>query len=169
MRAIRVMAFVALIGVVFGITIVGDALAGERFKTRTVNYTVKWEPIEVGDEEGHVVGLAEYKGIVSNMEGKSFGDGWVVRAVSLSDMNAKTETGSGLGYVEASDRDGEKCYFRSDYKRAKEKPWQTEGKLTALRGTGKYEGIKGGATWKSYVVAPKQFYLDHDWEVELPK
>jgi len=169
MSALRVIALFGLIALFVGVVGLDDALAGERFKTRTVYYTVKWEPIEVGDEEGHVLGVAEYRGIVSNMEGKAFGDGWVVRAVSLSDMNARTETGSGLGYVEATDRDGDKCYFRSDYNRAKGKPWQTEGKLTTLKGTGKYEGIKARATWKSYVVAPKQFYLDHEWEVELPR
>ena len=168
MSRFRIFAFIVLIAFAVGIALVGDALAGEKFKTRTVYYTLKVESIEVGDEEGHVVGVSEYKGIISNMEGKAFGDGWAVRAVSLWDMNAKTETGSGLGYVEASDRDGDKCYFRSDFKRAKGRPWQYEGIWTTLKGTGKYEGIKGGATWRHYVVAPKQFYLDHEWEVELP-
>ena len=168
MSRTKTCAFIVLIAFAVGIALVGDALAGEKFKTRTVYYTVKWEHIEIGDEEGHGVGVFEYNGIISNMEGKAFGDGWAVCAVGIYDMNPKTETGSGLGYVELTDRDGDKCYFRSDYKRAKGKPWQTEGKLTTPKGTGKYEGIKGGATWRSYPVAPKQSYMDHEWEVELP-
>lgn len=39
--------------------------------------------------------------------------------------------------------------------------------FTMPKGTGKYEGIKGGATWRSYSVAPKQSYMGHEWNVEL--
>lgn len=144
-----------------------NALAGEEFKTRTVDYAVKVKPIEVGDEEGHAMSVVENKGILSNMEGKAFGDGWVVRAVSLYDWNVKTIMGSGHSYMEAIDRDGDKCYYQSDIEREKGKSY-TEGKLTIPKGTGKYEGVKGGATWRGYYVVPQQAYLDQDWEVELP-
>ena len=70
--------------------------------------------------------------------------------------------------MESTDRDGDKCYYRSEITRVKGKPWSAEAKLTILKGSGKYEGMKGGATWRGYSVAPKQMYLDQDWEVELP-
>jgi hypothetical protein len=165
MSRLRILTFIALIALAFAVSLVSDTLAGEKFKTRTVYYTTKSEAIEVGDEEGHRLSVAENMGIVSNMEGKAFGDGWAVRAVSLYDWNTKTATGSGRSYMEATDRDGDKCYYQTEMKREKGKPY-SEGKCTILKGTGKYEGIKGGANWKGYGVAPKQSYLDQEWDVE---
>jgi len=44
MSRFKLFAFIALITLAFSVAIVGDALARERFKTRTVYYTVKSEP-----------------------------------------------------------------------------------------------------------------------------
>ncbi len=57
------LAFIALITLAFAVTLEGDALAGEKIKNRIVGYTVKWEQVEVGDQEGHVVAVMEAKGI----------------------------------------------------------------------------------------------------------
>lgn len=46
-----------------------NAVAGEKFKTSTVYYAVKWEQVDVPDEEGHLVAALEAKGISRNMEG----------------------------------------------------------------------------------------------------
>ena len=81
--------FIALITLAFGIAVVGDALAGEKFKARTVKQKVKWEQIEVGDQEGHIIAVAEAKGISTNMEGKWFADGWVQHYAALYDLNPK--------------------------------------------------------------------------------
>jgi len=104
------------------------------------------------------------------MEGKTFGDGWVVWYVSPIDINVKTGLGSGYGYGEMTDRDGDKIYWRDEAKRLKGKIWASywEAEITILKGTGKYEGIKGKGTASAYPIAPKQFYADAEWEVELP-
>ncbi len=68
---------------------------------RTSNYTIKWHPIEVGDKERHVAAVGESKGIVTNMEGKTFGERFVKRLVGFVDMDAKTGVMSYThGYVE---------------------------------------------------------------------
>jgi hypothetical protein len=162
----RIIALTALIILALGMTAVGNAVAGEKFKLRTAKYTVKWEQLDVGDEEGHIIAAHEAKGIVSNMEGRSFGDGWALRYVALLDINPKTGVTSGNGYEEMTDKDGDKIYKTWEGKAVAENRW--EGEYTILKGTGKFEGIKGKGTFTAYVVAPNQFYTDEEWEVDLP-
>jgi hypothetical protein len=38
-----------------------------------------------------------------------------------------------------------------------------------VKGTGKFEGIKGGGTAKDYPLSPEQSYVDWEGEVELPR
>ena len=47
----KIIAVVALITFCSGMTAIGNAVAGEKVKGRNVKYNVKWEEIEVGDEE----------------------------------------------------------------------------------------------------------------------
>jgi len=108
MSRMKLIPFIALITLAFAIAFVGDAVAGEKIKLRTVKYAVKWEAINVGDEEGHVVAIQEAKGIVSNREGKPFGEGWVHRYVATIDMNYKTKFGIGHWYEEVTDPAGDK-------------------------------------------------------------
>jgi len=44
-----------------------------------------------------------------------------------------------------------------------------KGTYTMIKGTGKFSGIKGKASWVAYVVAPSQFYTDEEWDIELPR
>jgi hypothetical protein len=128
---------------------------------------VKWEAINGGDEEGHVVATFEDKGIVTELEGRKFEDGGVNRSVGLMDMNVKTGLGSGSGYLELTDRDGDKYYMT--WKNEAKIPTIWEGKFTIVKGTGKYEGMHGKGTFVSYAVAPGQYYVDWEEEVELPR
>jgi hypothetical protein len=88
-----------------GIVLVNCAVAGEKFKGRTVWYTIKWEPINAPGEEKHFLAVAESKGISSNTQGKAFGEGTVERSVGVYDFDLKTEGGSQNGYQESTDRD----------------------------------------------------------------
>ena len=94
----KIMGVMALIAFAMGILLVGNAVAGEKFKGRTVMYGTKWEQINVGDEDGHVVAVYESKGISTNLEGKQFFDGWPIRETGVMDINLKTGVGSGHGY-----------------------------------------------------------------------
>ena len=81
----KIVAMMPLVVFAMGILLVGNSVAGEKFKCRTAWFTTKWDPINVGDEKDHVVAVAEGKGIISNMEGKTFGEGWLtgVRIFSI--------------------------------------------------------------------------------------
>ena len=75
MSRLKIFAFIALITFAFSVSLVSDALAGDKVKFRTAAYSVKAEFDPVGDEEGHIVGVWEGKGICTNMEGKKFMEG----------------------------------------------------------------------------------------------
>lgn len=167
----KIVGMMALIAFAMGIFLVGDAVAGEKFKGRSVLYTTKWEQIGVPGEEKRLLALQDAKGISSNTEGKAFGEGTAERIVGSVEIDLKTETGSSHGYQESTDRDGDKIYYRFEGSRLKGKFWTSvwRGKTIILRGTGKYEGIKGEGTWSSYMIAPMQHYSDWEMEVELPR
>jgi len=171
MSVFRVIALVGLVALLLGAVAVGDAVAGEKFKGRTIYYTVKWETINVPEEEGLLIALGDSKGITSNKERKTFADGWVSRSVGLLDINVKTGLGSGHWYEEVTDRDGDKYYLRSEGKRMKGKYWASywEGEYTIVKGTGKYEGIQGKGTFSFYNPGPMQTCSDWEMEVELPR
>jgi len=159
----KIVGIMALIAFAMGIFLVGDAVAGEKVKGRTVYHTLKWDPINVGDEDGHVVGVWECKGIQTNMEGKWFNNGWVDIERGFSDVNVKTGVGSIFIYGEVTDKDGDKYYYKGEGKDFKSSRWEI------VKGTGKFEGIHGGGTAKIYFPAENLFYGDAEWDVELPR
>jgi hypothetical protein len=167
----KIIGMMTLIAFAMGIFLVGDALAGEKFKGRTVWYCTKWEQIGVPGKEKHLLAVNEAKGISINTEGKAFAEGAVERSVGVFDIDIKTETGSSQGYQESTDRDGDKIYYRWEAKRVRGKLWAAvwEGKFTILSGTGKYEGIKGEGTFSYYNPAPMQSNAEWEMEVELPR
>ncbi len=68
----KMIALVAVITFSFGMTAIGNAVAGVKVKGRNVWYLTKWEQVETDYEEGHVVAIYEHKGIVSRADGKTF-------------------------------------------------------------------------------------------------
>jgi len=170
MSAFRVIAFLGLIGLFLGVVALGNAMAGEKFKFRTVKHFVKFETINVGDEEGHIIAVSEAKGLVSNKEGKWFGDGWPHHFVALFDINPKIGVVVGHGYEYVTDPDGDRYYYSWEGKAVRENYW--EGTYTMLKGTGKFEGIKGNGSWTCVVLPgqpPELFYADEEWDIELPR
>ncbi len=167
MSRFKLIAFITLITLAFSVVLVGNALAEEKIKLRTAKYWVKWEQIEVGDQEGHVIALLETKGITTNKEGKSFGDGWVHRMTLLIDTNQKTGLGSLQGYEEVTDRDGNKYCYRTEGKIVSAA--KAEGRYTLVKGTGKLEGIRGRGTWVSITPVRGQNYTDEEWDIEIPQ
>ena len=158
----------ALIAFAMGIFLVGDVVAGERHKIRTVKHNVKWNPINVPDEQGHVIGSYEDKGISTNLEGKAFRGGWLDETQGVWESNPKMDIGSGYGYVVGTDRDGDKIYIRWEGKKDKGDP-HSRGTGTIIKGTGKWEGIQGRGTFVSTTVAPGEGYTDSEWDIELPR
>ncbi len=165
----KMVAMTALIVFAMGILLVGNAVAGEKFKARTVTYTVKFQAIDIPDEKGHVLYVFEQKGIVTVFEGlqaKKYMDGIVNTSWGVADANPKTEQWSGRGYAERIDRDGDKIYMTWEGRLGKK---GVEGTLIFVKGTGKFEGIKGKASWLGVLVAPNQAYNDFEGEIEWPR
>ena len=57
----KIYAVIISLIMIFGIITIDCAIAGEKYKGHGTSYTVKWEQIEVGDEEGHVIAITESK------------------------------------------------------------------------------------------------------------
>ena len=160
MSRFKIFSFIVLITLALSIALMADALAGKYVKCRGVKHMVKWEQINVGDVEGHAIVLYESKGVVTNLQGKA--DGWIVHEMGTFDFNTKSGAGSWHGYSELTNPQGDKVYLT----------WEgmpTKGPLTFIKGTGKYEGIKGKGTWSAGPPAgdANEFYTNWEGEVEL--
>ena len=159
----KLIAFIVLITLAFGVALVCDALAGEKVKFRVVWYMVKFQSLDVAGEEGRILYLMEQKGIVTVLQGNKLLDGMVITDVGCGDQNTKMGTGSAHGVNEWTDRGGDKIYWTWEGKGVKG-VWS--GPITIMRGTGKFERLKGNANWTYNGVAPNQAYADWDGELE---
>ena len=165
MSRFKFIAFIGLITLAFGVALVADALAGEKVKGRCNFYRVKYEQIEVGDQEGHVIAVFESKGIGTNREGGSFYDGWVESDAGLLDLNLKTRVGTAKGHEVVTDPDGDKLFVEWE---GTVDPGGAHGKHDIVNGTGKWEGIRAKGTFTSRRVGPNQNYADWEMDVEFP-
>ena len=159
----KIMGIMALIAFAMGMALAGDAVAGEKFKCRVVWHTTKVERIDVDDEKGHLLSVSAYKGIMSNMEGKTFGEGWLASMTSIAEIIPKVGMTS-YGYIILTDKDDHKIYVKYDQKPGGPYP------LTIYKGTGKFERVQGKGTFSAFFTAdPTRFYVNWDVEVELPR
>ncbi len=160
----RIFSFVFAIFFIFSIANIDIAIAGENYKAHGTSYTVKWEQIEVGDEEGHIIGITESKQFYFN---ETTGEKHPSTSVGIMDINTKTGQASGSGYGVSIDKDGDKTFRTWEGKAVGKGHWK--GTYSYVKGTGKFEGIKGGGTWDSYSVDPKLSYVEVEGETEIPK
>ncbi|MDH7500299.1 MAG: hypothetical protein QHH30_07925 [candidate division NC10 bacterium] len=168
MSRFKMLALIALFTLALGLALMGEAVA-EKVKGRLVNYTVKSQAVDIPDQEGHVLYVYEQKGIQTIFEGlraKKLWDGTLYTGGGIAEWNPQTKQWSGRGHNERIDRDGDKVYGTWECQTAKE---GVQGTIIFLKGTGKYEGIKGKATFSAVSVAPNQTYVDFEGEVEWPR
>ena len=151
---------------ILGIATINNAVAGEKqkFKSHGASYTTASNQIEVGDEEGHVLVIYENRSIYFNeISGERSAD----RGVGFMDINPNKPGEIFLqGYGVYTDKDGDKMIRTVKGKPVAKGQWK--GTWTIKNGTGKYEGAKGGGTWTSYSLAPKQSYVEVEGEMETP-
>jgi hypothetical protein len=163
MSTTKVLGIIVLIAFAMGIFLGGDAMAGEKFKCRTVWVRIKADRINVDDEKGHFVAVGESKGLISNMEGKTFGEGWVAWNTYIVDVNPKTGM-TGNGYMTLTDKDGHKIFMKFELSPNPILPW------TFFKGTGKFEGIKGKGTSSTVLFTdPDVSLVNWEGEAELPR
>ena len=141
--------------------------AAERGKVtgRNFYYATNIQIISVGDVEGHVIFVYEAKGI-------SFGELWGAASLKESATGDRMKgLGPGEGYTVATYPDGSTTTvrFKGEATSAEGgRGVEGEGTWTYLRGTGKFQGIQGGGTFKYRVLVPGQWYSDIEGEYALP-
>jgi len=94
MSRFKLIAFIALITLAFAVTLVGDALAGEKGKlvSRLVFHVTTFQSVKVGDVEGHTIWLIEQKAIFFNPK---WGAGLLTTTGMGEDLNGEW-TGGGF-------------------------------------------------------------------------
>jgi len=166
----KIVGIMALVAFAISIFLVGNAVAGEKHKLSAVFHQEKWEQMNVGEEEGHLIALWHGKGVIRNKEGKPFLEGAVTQPRCYIDLDSKAGLGSLYFYQEDTDRDGDKLYSKGPgtWKKGKLGPYW-EGTFTFTGGTGKYKGIQGSGVWKNYPASPDLGYADWELDLELPR
>jgi hypothetical protein len=161
----RIIAVTTMILFVFGFVMIDSAVAGEKSKWKGTNFTTETKSIEVGDEEGHVLVLTKQKSLyVKDITGEKR----TGISVNTMDINPKMKQFSLRGYGVNVDKDGDKIFRVHEGKPVGKDHWK--GTFTYVRGTGKYEGVKGSGIWDSYSMGEGQpSYMEVDGEIEMPK
>ena len=161
----KIISAVTTIIFIFTIALVNCALAGEKIKIKShgASFVDKWEQIEVGDEQGHVLAVYNSKTIYFN---ESTGEKAAGFSVNTMDINFKTGQGFLQGYGITTHKDGDKTITTHKGKPAGKGHWK--GTFVYVKGTGKYEGITGGGTWDSYSLAKGQSYIEVEGEMQMP-
>ena len=164
-RSMLILVTLALI-IAFGVT-TASAQDKVKVKFRAYAVTTKMERFEVGDTEGHFVTLSESKGVTS--------DGKFTRYfTSRSDLIKGNGTLSGYGkYVDLKDGD----YYFSKYQGPATATKSPEGKLKItfkgtyifIKGTGKFENIQGGGTYKGGFLGKGIIFVDVEGEYVIKK
>jgi len=149
---------------VFGLAMIDCAVAGEKIKAHGVSFVTNWNQIEVGDEEGHVIAIAEQKALyIDDITGEKTVD----TSKNLMDINLKTGQGTLKGYGVETFPNGDKVIRMHEGKPVGKGHWK--GTWSILKGTDKHEEATGGGTWDSYSMGPGQpSYQEAEGEVEMP-
>jgi hypothetical protein len=145
---------------IFGLT---GSLAQEKTKMsgKIFLVNIKYEVIKLDDVEGHVLVEHGWKGVD-------------VVAGSLIFMSGHSDYVKGNGphrtYAKMVDPDGDVSFVKAEGRTTttlspEGKPVTTiKGNMSFIRGTGKFENIQGGGTYKGKVIGPG--ILSYEWEAE---
>ena len=136
---------------VFSVT---TSLAEEKIKTKRKDYgvAVKYESFKVDDTEGHALNLYEMRGVGVGSAGEST---WISKGAS----DLTKGNGTHQGYYTNTDKDGSTFFSKwqgkvSTTKSPEGKPIMTwEGTFSYVKGTGKWENVQGGGTYKGGFIA----------------
>jgi len=160
---------IGLIVAVFLLTSFSHAIA-ETMKFRAAIFHKKAEIIEVGDVEGHIMGVGEAPALASFENGE----------VAAAKLNWFADYTKGEGITQAYTRLTFEDGATIDYKYTATTRLDPSGKgslfksqsLEILRGTGRFAGIKGGGKFTGKRIAPlgvgARLYVDTILTYTLP-
>ena len=127
------------------------AQAGKKsIKYRIINRTSKMEYVLVPDVKGHVVGVVERRG-VGIFEGEIFEKGETAAQTVMVTFDLIKGKGSLEGYVLWTFKDGSTFIGKIQGTKT---PATNEGTAEFIKGTGRFEGIKGKLSWKGKYITP---------------
>ncbi len=149
----KIIALTAVISLAFAATAIDNAVAGEKVqqKIRSVFQYFKTEAAKVGDVPGHVVGVAEAKGLT--FPEKDEPAAYSVQ-VTFDYVNG---SGPHLGYIMSTWEDGSTTVIKAEGTTTAIQGGKIslfEGTYTYVKGTGRYAGIKGGGSYTGKRVTP---------------
>ena len=135
----------------FGVT---TSLAQEKVKTKRKDYgvMVKYETFKVDDIEGHALNLYETRGVGVGSTGEN-------AFISKGQSDLVKGNGTHQGYYKNTDKDGDVFFSKwqgkvSTTQSPEGKPiMKWEGTFSYVKGTGKWENIQGGGTYKGGFIA----------------
>jgi hypothetical protein len=150
---------------IFGLCTMDFVIAGEteKIKGSATSVRTKWHPIEVRDEEGHIIAVYENTNVYFSDKSDETSTGI---STGIVDMNVKTGKGTTKGYVVTTYPNGDKLYSKTEGQLIGK--GQSEGTAVYIGGTGNLEGVKGNAVWKSKPLAPGISFLEIEGEREIP-
>lgn len=118
----------------------------EDFKCRLISGYTKLEVIEVGDEEGHLMGFYERKGLML------YENGEVANEANRGVFDRAKGGTKWQGYCVQTFKDGSTTWMKHQGTRVKDQI--AEATFEFIKGTGRFEGIKGQGTitgrWITY-------------------
>ncbi|TVR42267.1 MAG: hypothetical protein EA394_03885 [Bacteroidia bacterium] len=153
---------------------IATSVAQEKFKIagkQTLAFT-KQERIMIGDIDGHVLSLAEAQGVNQSTGASEFMDGAQVINVVSSDLVNFSGPVEGYSIV---NKGNDSFYAKIEGKltttvSSDGSPLTTiEATMTWIKGTGKYEGVKGGGTAKGRYIAPNIYIMEWEGEYWIEK
>ena len=143
---------------------IASPVSAEMMKWTGSGFTTDWQQVEVGDQEGHVLGISKMKNIWVNSK---TGERSLGYSVNSMDLNPKAMKATLQGYGVTIDKDGDKIMRTHEGKMVGQGHWS--GTWVYTSGTGKFEGIKGSGKWDSYPMGQGQpSYMESEGDVEVP-
>jgi len=123
----------------------------EDVKFTVTSYITKAEMIPVPDVEGHMVMLGERRG-VAVLEGGGVAAYHTRFTCDVINMNGPCDGYTDLRYMDQS-KTVVKYHLTASIPQGKKAP-VVKGKGEYIKGTGKFEGIKGGISFMGYYITP---------------
>ena len=136
-------------------TIADFVIAGEIIKWQGTGFTTKFEQMEVGDVEGHIVAVWQGKQVFIN---EKTGEKTISISTNNMDINPKIGKVTLKGYGVATAPNGDQL-IREHMGQAVGKG-HFKGTFTYVKGTGQYEGTKGSGTWESWALSKDISYYE---------
>ena len=146
----RICSLFTALTIIFGMSTIDNTIAGEKEKVKATgtSINVKFNKIDIGNEDGHAIAVYENKLLWISEK-----DGGKATAISRGTMDFNYKAGNGImrGYSEMKMPDGDTVF--SSYEGKMVGKGKVKGTYTYIGGTGKYEGCTGGGTWESQSLA----------------